>query len=79
MRLDREQPSKREAADTPRTRKAKRRIHLRGVVRVLVYCMFVSVVIAGISVRSAYGDFKDSSMVIGRQLATFGDLEGSVH
>ena len=79
MSAKRDQPSKREPVETPRVRKAKRRIHLRGIVRVLVYCLFVSVVIAGISVRSAYGDFKDSSMVIGRQLATFGDLEGSVH
>jgi hypothetical protein len=78
MRLNREQPNKREPAEPPRARKAKHRIHLRGVVRVLVYCLFVSVVIAGVSIRSAYGDFKDSSMLIGRQLATFGDLEGSV-
>lgn len=61
-----------------RAEKAKRRFHLRGVVRVLFYCIVVSIIIAGVSIRSAYGDFKDSAMLMGRQLATFGDVEGRI-
>lgn len=54
------------------------RTHLRGLTRVLVFCIFASLIIAGASIRSAYGDFKDSAMIMGRQLATFGDVEGRI-
>jgi len=52
---------------------------LRGVVRLLTYCFVVSVIVGGLSIRSAYGDFKDSAMIMGRQLANFGDVEGRIH
>jgi hypothetical protein len=72
------EPTSKHSARTRLAEKAKRRIHVRGVARVLVYCVFASLVIAGISIRSAYGDFKDSAMIMGRQLATFGDVEGRI-
>ena len=37
--------AKQEAKEARRAEKAKRRIHLRGVVRVLVYSMLVSVIV----------------------------------
>lgn len=73
------EPTSKHSARNRLAEKAKRRIHLRGVVRVLVYCTFASLVIAFVSIRSAYGDFKDSAMIMGRQLATFGDVEGRIN
>lgn len=73
------EPTSKPSARTRLAEKAKRRIHLRGVMRVLVYCTFASLVIAGVSIRSAYGSFKDSALIMGRQLASFGDLEGRIN
>ncbi len=72
-------PTSKPSAKTRLAEKTRRRIHLRGVVRVLAYCMVVSLVLGGLSIRSAWGSFKDSAMVMGRQLASFGDLEGRIH
>lgn len=73
------EPTTKHSASRRLAEKAKRRIHLRGVIRVLVYCTFASLVIAFVSIRSAWGDFKDSAMIMGRQLATFGDVEGRIN
>ncbi|HNS99460.1 MAG TPA: hypothetical protein PLJ27_13995 [Polyangiaceae bacterium] len=73
--LDLSKPS----ATTRLAEKARHRIHLRGVIRVLAYCFVVSVVLGGLSIRSAWGNFKDSALIVGRQFASFGDLEGRIH
>ena len=49
---------------------------LRAVMRVMTYAMVVCMVIAFFALRSAYGDVKESALVIGRELAGFGDLLG---
>lgn len=72
-----EQPAKPSA--TARAPRARRRLHLRGILRVLAYCFVVSSVLAVLALRSALGDMKESALVIGRQLSGFEDLLGTPH
>ncbi len=57
----------------------RRKLHLRGVLRVMGYSMFVSALIGTVALHSAYGDLKESALVIGRQLVQFQDLVGQSH
>lgn len=52
---------------------------VRAVARVIAFGGAVCAVIGLVSARSAYGSFKDSALITGRQLASFGDLQGSVY
>ena len=52
---------------------------MMAVTRLLVYCVVVLLVLGAFALRSAYGDMKESALVIGRQLSQFGDLTGSAH
>lgn len=52
---------------------------VRAIARVMVFGGAVCLVIGIVTARSAYGSFKDSALIAGRQLASFGDLHGSVY
>ncbi len=52
----------------------EKRKRLRAVLRLMAYCLVVSLVIGVVALRSAYGDMKESVMIIGRQLSQFKDL-----
>lgn len=54
----------------------RRRLNVIGVLRVMVYASAVCLAISALAARSAYGDLKESSLVIGRELSQFGDLLG---
>ena len=56
-----------------------KKLHLRGVVRVLGYASFVSLVLGTVAMRSAYADWKESALVVGRELSQFEDLVGQSH
>lgn len=64
---------------TQLVRSRLRRLSLRGIARLMVYCVFASTLLAGLAIRSAYGDLKESALIIGRQLAQFEDLLGTTH
>ncbi len=54
----------------------EKRKRLKAVARVLAYCFVVSLVLGGLALRSAYGNMKESVLIIGRQLSQFQDLTG---
>ena len=56
--------------------KGKPRFNINGVLRVMAYASVVCLGISAVAARSAWGDFKESSLVIGRELSQFGDLLG---
>lgn len=57
----------------------KRRLKLLGVLRVLVYAMVVCLGLSALAARSAWGNLKESALVLGRELTQFGDLLGQSH
>jgi len=63
------------AQGSPRARK----LHLRGVLRVAAFSFVVSTAIGLLAMRSAYGDIKESALIVGRQLVQFQDLVGRSH
>jgi len=54
----------------------EKRNRLKAIARLMAYCFVVSLVLGVLALRSAYGDMKESVMIIGRQLSQFGDLTG---
>ncbi|MBI5537774.1 MAG: hypothetical protein HY898_33930 [Deltaproteobacteria bacterium] len=64
------------AAPAKRTR---RKLKLLGVLRVMAYAFVVCLVMSALAARSAWGDLKESALVLGRELVTFGDLLGKSH
>jgi hypothetical protein len=61
------------------TRLWKRGWRVRAIARVMVYCAVVFGIVGLVALRSAYGDMKESALIIGRQLAQFKDLLGDSH
>lgn len=57
----------------------KRKLSFRGLLRLLAYSFCVSSIIGTLAMRSAYGDLKESALIIGRQLVQFQDLVGRSH
>jgi hypothetical protein len=47
---------------------------VRGTMRVLTYLTIVSVIAAGLSIRSAYGSVSEQALITGRQLAKLSDI-----
>jgi hypothetical protein len=69
-------PTAHASLPTPR---ARRRLKVVGVLRVMTYASVVCLGISAFAARSAWGDLKESSLVIGRELVQFGDLLGKSH
>lgn len=53
-----------------------RGVRLLGLIRVAIYIVVVSLVIGALAARSAWGDLKESTLVLGRELSQFGDVLG---
>lgn len=64
------------ASRASRLRRWWRGVRLLGLLRVAIYVVVVSLVLGALAARSAWGDLKETSLVLGRELAQFGDVLG---
>jgi len=64
------------ASPATRLRRWWRGVRLLGLIRVAIYIVVVTLVMGALAGRSAWGDLKETSLVLGRELAQFGDVLG---
>lgn len=64
------------ASPGARLRRWWRGVRFLGLVRVTIYIVVVSLVVGALAARSAWGDLKETSLVLGRELAQFSDVLG---
>lgn len=77
--MTQESPKRRPLPPSPFRWMWAKRARLFAAARLLAYCFVVFSVLGVLALRSAYGDMKESALVIGRQLSQFGDLTGHTH